>query len=265
MPENLPFTIGADPEFAIRRSGHHVDASSIFRYAGGYLGTDVPTTGEVRPGIACNPDELVAKLYECFYKKKDELDKNLTFHAGHFFDGLPLGGHLQVGKFDMSTGATQYALYFALEFFLMECLSELIDDKESYIKRSTLTSYGAKTHNGKEIIGERVYRAIEGKGHGGFEYRTPGSWLISPPVAYANITLFCLALLMFKKHGINCYKLLPNPKEMTDDQRVSHISNIGDLVDIPDCCKNGFEFTNLLIQERESIDWNTNFREEWKV
>ena len=130
---DCPFTLGADPEFAIRRDGARHQAAEVFSQSHGYLGCDAgPTTGEMRPGYGKSPDELVARMYACFQSKKNSIEKSLTFHAGHFVDGQPLGGHLHCG---WRPRQHETATYYLDDYLLMDCLSTLIDDLDAYSVR----------------------------------------------------------------------------------------------------------------------------------
>jgi len=147
-----------------------------------------PPICELRPGVASTPFEMIARIKNVFeqaYTKgldfKNGTLTQLNWLAGHYKKNKPLGGHIH---FAGVTSSKIRTIVQNLDIYI-ELLSELIDPKEEKRKRR---NNGAPHHNG----GGNVYGNLgdyRTKGTNHFEYRTPGSWLLSPQVSYLYIAL----------------------------------------------------------------------------
>lgn len=171
-------TIGADPEFILlsRKSGEFVQARHVVKRCNGVVGTDGCTsTGELRPGVAVDsPLLLTTMVRQAMLSLATVCQReHLSVLAGHYPHGVPIGGHLHFGvTFD---GQHRTALEQLLDPF-----SEEVDDLSQRTERERI-GYG------------KAGNTIETKPWG-FEYRVPGSWLLSPAMTLAVITLGTMAV-----------------------------------------------------------------------
>lgn len=172
--------LGADPEFVLRkRNGKFVLASNYFGKKGSvgcdqiWLQSDKTKTklpiAEVRPLPNSNPLTLAHNIYlRLLYASKRISDPTIQLLAGsHPLRGYPIGGHIH-----FSNIAENSFLLRALDNYLALPLL-IIEDPAGLSRRP---KYG--------FLGD--YRE---KSHGGFEYRTLPSWLVSPHVTKGVLAL----------------------------------------------------------------------------
>lgn len=174
--------IGADPEYALLMpSGKVAQASRYFGFGvGGAAGADAMLVGrrllypvaELRPAPAESPAALAANLRRLLARAAVKVgDPGLRWVAGAMpVPGLALGGHIHV------SGA---ALTSRLLRLLDSCAAYPLALVEDPAGRGRRPRYG--------VLGDFRLQP-----HGGFEYRTLPSWLVSPAAAKAA---FALALL----------------------------------------------------------------------
>jgi len=171
--------LGADPEFmlASRRTGRMVPASRFFpRY--GPVGCDRRTVwtprperplAEIRPRPRSNPQELVEAIRQGLRRALGRASRRrVKAVAGNMpFRGFPTGGHIHFSRRRLSTRLLR-ALdnYLALPLLMVE---------NSATARRRRYRYG--------LLGDWRW-----KPHG-FEYRTPGSWLVSRELALGVLSL----------------------------------------------------------------------------
>ncbi len=180
--------IGADPEFLLARGGamDRIYASDYLPLAGpvGCELQPVQTNGryyrplaELRPDYALSPVRLFQNLKSTIDRADQMIPRGIDWLAGSVPDGTyPIGGHIHFSRVPLST-----RLLRAFDNYLTVPLLLLEDPARAVIRRSR---YG--------FLGDaRV------KPHGGFEYRTPFSWLSSPTLARGTL---CLAYLVAKEH-----------------------------------------------------------------
>jgi len=187
-------TIGADPEFACFRANELVQAgtfldkrksrSSRMNTEGGgttifessLFGEDGSSKPfEVRPNPSKEPLDVVENIHSVL-RDAVEFEPELMaleWSAGSCPHGVPIGGHIHFGTLTSS----RRVLYseaggLCLDNYL-GCILTLIEGPEGAARRET--SYG-KTNSVRE------------QSHG-FEYRLPGSWLVSPYVASSVLCL----------------------------------------------------------------------------
>jgi len=90
----------------------------------------------------------------------------------------------------------------------------------------------------------------------GFEYRTPGSWLLSPSTAIVTLTLAKLTTIGVLEDNIDFVNL------KAEQSPCDFLKNYEDyLITIPDDCKEGLSELQLLLKMR--IDWNQNILPNW--
>ncbi|MFF2089751.1 hypothetical protein [Paenibacillus sp. NPDC058174] len=174
--------IGADPEFVLIRQDGRVAPASRFlgEGTGGAAGSDALLVGrrivypvaELRPEPAADPAALAEHVRQLLRRAAARIsDPSLRWAAGAMpVPGLALGGHIH-----LSGVAISGRLLRLLDSYTAFPLA-LVEDAAG---RGRRPRYGA--------LGD--FRQQQ---HGGFEYRTLPSWLVSPAAAKA---CFALALL----------------------------------------------------------------------
>ncbi|WP_400163446.1 putative amidoligase domain-containing protein [Brevibacillus sp. TJ4] len=168
--------LGADPEFALRRTEnmqHEMELASNYLKVNGTVGCDTTRyreelalhqhpIAELRPEPSEDPDELYGRIREALrlaYKKINDPDVE-CLAGGMPFRGYPIGGHIHL------SGLTPtFALRRKLDAYLALPLV-LIEDDGCAERRKRYGFLGD--------VREKAY---------GFEYRTLPSWLVHPIVA----------------------------------------------------------------------------------
>ncbi|PTX58683.1 phiEco32-like amidoligase-type 2 protein [Melghirimyces profundicolus] len=162
--------LGADPEFIMRKTsdGKLVMASDYFpRF--GRVGCDAIWHGqnrsakplvELRPKPTNDPRQLVLRMYQGMMQASRRIkDKKVQWLSGALpHPGFPLGGHIHFSGIPLN-----FKLLRALDHYLALPLV-MVEDPKGIRRRP---KYG--------FLGD--YRV---QFHGGFEYRTLPSWLVSP-------------------------------------------------------------------------------------
>lgn len=175
-----PVLLGADPEFMLRDGRGQLILASRFFPRGGGIGCDqlwlrgdatrrhLPI-GELRPQPAEDPKDLVRDLFRnMLLGVRRVARRDVAWVAGGMpFAGYPIGGHLHFSR----VSANSHLLR-ALDNYLALPLACL----EPPSSRARRPKYG--------FLGD--WRPQE---HGGFEYRTLPSWLVSPTIAKGVIIL----------------------------------------------------------------------------
>lgn len=183
-------SVGADPEFMLRdcRTRRLVMASRFFPREG-TVGCDARFVrgavsgyplAEIRPAPSYSPLQLVENI-RMVMRKALRLAPyaNIEWRAGSMpFEQFPVGGHIHFKGVQLS-GQLLRALdnYLAVPLLLIE---------EPTSARRRREKYG--------YLGD--FRL---KPHGGFEYRTPASWLVSPEVSRAAL---CLAKVIASEYHV---------------------------------------------------------------
>ncbi|WP_053376258.1 putative amidoligase domain-containing protein [Paenibacillus sp. FJAT-27812] len=174
--------IGADPEFVLVTPAGKVAAASRFFGAGigGAAGADAVLVGrrllypvaELRPEPADSPAALAANVRRLLQRAADRISEpSLRWAAGAMpVPGLALGGHIHLSGAPLTS-----RLLRLLDSYAAFPLA-LVEDPAGRARRPR---YGT--------LGD-----FRQQPHGGFEYRTLPSWLVSPAAAKAS---FALALL----------------------------------------------------------------------
>src|ERR1035437_5429833 len=229
----MPFTSGTDPELVCRKNGQFVNAQNYFK-SNSSMGLDgCESIAEVRPGYSESPIDLTAKIYKILdygHSKQPELE----FISGHYADDFALGGHIHFAVTPEPT------IISALDTVLYS-LSNCIDDKEQRCKRER-TGYGKKS----------AYR----KKYYGFEYRTCGSFLLSPSTTLVTFTLAKLAVLGVTEDYIDFVELKERQHSKTFINNLKHL-----LHTIPEDCKEGLKQLDVLLTRK--LDWNQNILPNW--
>lgn len=170
--------LGMDPEFVLlNESGKVVPASRFFAMRG-EVGCDNATVpgragvhplAELRPAPSGEPEALIRSLRRTMWTAAVRIgDPALTWRAGGMpVPGLPLGGHIHLSGVGL-TAALVRALdnYMALPLLLLE------DETAARRRRR----YGKPGD-------------VRRKSHGGFEYRTLPSLIVSPRLTKGAVAL----------------------------------------------------------------------------
>lgn len=165
--------IGCDPEFIFRdKDGMQVYANTILQ--NGDFGMDGhSSTGEIRPKPAENSLQLVANIRKLLKEGFNHEEINeLDMLAGHYKLGNPIGGHIHISGFEMNMPTLADKLV-----KVVMRLSTCIDNMDERKTRKDC-GYGDREENG--------YRQ---QSNNWIEFRRPGSWLLSPQVAFLNLWL----------------------------------------------------------------------------
>ncbi|QYR23787.1 hypothetical protein KZ483_13375 [Paenibacillus sp. sptzw28] len=199
--------LGADPEFLLLGGGGKVVPAARYLEGGHGAGCDAVVVGgrvmhpvaELRPAPAKSPGELAANIRRLLSQAAARIPDGgeLRWAAGGMpVPGFALGGHIHLSGVRL-TGRLlrQLDSYLALPLAMIESAGE----------RDRRPRYGG--------LGDFRLQS-----HGGFEYRTPPSWLASPLAAKAA---FALALLCARESGTLSYR----PSE---DERIVDAYYAGD-------------------------------------
>lgn len=185
--KNREVKMGADPEFMlINARNQKVIAASDFFPREGIVGCDnirMPNRqqrpiAEIRPKPTTSPLELTQNIKQALISaNKLAPYKNVKWLAGSQpSNGYYIGGHIHFSNTELNFKLLR-ALdnYLGITIFLFE---------NPYTAAKRRKKYG--------FIGD-----FRKKEHGGFEYRTLGSWLISPQITAA---VLCLAKIIASRY-----------------------------------------------------------------
>jgi len=172
--------LGADPEFVLKhKNGKFIMASSYFSKSGEvgcdqiWLSTDETKKrlplAEIRPDPSSDPKRLVYHIYRSLFLASEKINNpDVEFLAGSTpLKQYPIGGHIHFSKIDLNSFFLR-----ALDNYLALPIL-LIEDPKGLRRRPR---YG--------FLGD-----FREQFHGGFEYRTLPSWLISPCIAKGVLSL----------------------------------------------------------------------------
>ncbi|MDQ7794481.1 MAG: hypothetical protein RDU89_08740 [bacterium] len=191
-----PVKIGADPEFIVfrRRDGRRVPASRFFRrhagigcdWAPGFRGFPL---GELRPSPSECPLRLTETLAVQIERARRHVGGDFGLVAGSRpYPSLYIGGHVHFSGVVLTADLLRALdTYVALPVLLLEAASPASSRRRRY-----------------GFLGD-----CRRKRHGGFEYRTLPSWLVSPEVTAA---VLCLAYLVVLEHRRLRGRLLVDPE-----------------------------------------------------
>jgi len=189
----MPVKIGADPEFLVVDGSNNVLDASGLSYNStehGEIGTDHGgRVGELRPrpGTA---SEVTSHIKALFQHIKRSSPNAKIMAGGGVGTGCSIGGHIHIGgvplrqhydsftrqrnrgmrQLNLDTVNPDHKLIYAFDFFIGRRMKKVIGGKRGS------SCYGALSD-------------IETKSHGGFEYRTPPSWLSDPYLTEATLAL----------------------------------------------------------------------------
>jgi len=231
------FTIGCDPEIVTRLNGKFVPAHNYFKSNSSFGLDGCESIAEVRPGYSESPIDLTSKIYQIIeYGHSKQPD--LEFIAGHFADDHALGGHIH-----FSIQPTP-DIVDALDTVLYS-LSNVIDDREQRSRR--------------EHCGYGKRRAYRNQPHG-FEFRTPGSFLLSPSTTLVTFTLAKLAVLGVTEDNLDFASIKGRQHSLTFLRNLRN-----NFSEIPSDCLEGLKELEILLNKKELINWNQNILPNWGI
>ncbi len=178
--ENKTVMIGADPEFLLLSKQGKVVSAARYLEGGHGTGCDAAVVGgrvmypvaELRPAPASAPDQLAAHIRKLLIQANTRIsDHSLRWAAGGMpVSGFALGGHIHMSGPRLTTRLLhQLDSYIALPLAMIETAG----DHARRPRYGTLGDFRLQPH-------------------GGFEYRTLPSWLVSPRAAKAAFALMLL-------------------------------------------------------------------------
>ena len=229
------FTLGADPELVVRQNGRFQNAHNYFKSQSSFGLDGNESIAELRPGFSESPIDLTAKIYQII-EYGHEKQPDLEFISGHFVDSHALGGHIH---FSLSPTSEIINNLDTVLYSLSNC----IDDKEQRNKREKC-GYGKR-------------KAFRKQPHGA-EYRTPGSWLLSPSTTLVTLTLAKLAILGATDFNLDFSEIKGRQHSQT------FLRNIKNNFDgsIPSDCEEGLKELDQLLGKGK-LNWNVNILPNW--
>lgn len=170
--------LGADVECVLRHTSGKYDLASRYFSKKGKIGYDAiwlrgnrnkhPLV-EFRPAPSKNPKDIYTQLYRSLKAAVAKVNnsKIVWLAGGKPLKGYPIGGHIHFSQVHLDA-----SLLRALDNYITLPLS-LMESKESLSRRP---KYG--------FLGD--YRE---QFHGGFEYRTPPSWMVTPEITRGVLSI----------------------------------------------------------------------------
>lgn len=256
---STPTILGMDPEFVLRNSEGKLVSASRFLTKKGPVGCDAIwldrnrtlfPLAELRPEPSSDPRQLILNLYSTMSIANKKIQSSLDWLAGGMpIKGFPLGGHIHMSSIWLNS-----FLLRALDNYLALPLM-LIEDHHTVRRRP---KYG--------FLGD-----FRTQFHGGFEYRTLPSWLVSPRVTKGVIALA-------KIIADNYMKLDSRPFQNPDIQEAYYVGDKLrlytsamnawiELKRLPDYEKYAGYLDPLYEQISEMKSWNElkDIRPAWKI
>ncbi|MGB8318590.1 MAG: hypothetical protein WCE54_10720 [Ignavibacteriaceae bacterium] len=227
------FTIGADPELICFKNGNFTSASNYFK-PNSSMGLDgCEAVCEIRGFYSDSPIDLTDKIFQVLEYGHNKVPE-LEFYSGHYVSDYAIGGHTH-----FSIEPTQKIIG-ALDIVLGS-LSNCIDDKLQKQKRER-SGYGKKG----------AYR----KKSYGFEYRTPGSFLLSPATTLVHLTLAKLAVIGVLEDNLDFIQLKERQHSCTFLRNLKHF-----LHTIPEDTVEGLKQLDSLLNMK--LYWNEDILPNW--
>ncbi|TCS93804.1 putative amidoligase domain-containing protein [Hazenella coriacea] len=171
--------LGADPEFIMKSPKGKLLVASKYFPVRGKVGCDAIWLGEdrtqkpiveLRPNPTSDPRLLAVRIYQGLMQasKRMAATPSVWLAGAMPYPGFPIGGHIH-----FSGVKVNFKLLRALDNYLSFLLVAVEDPKRGAERRPR---YG--------FLGDFRYQP-----HGGFEYRTPPSWLVSPTLTKGVLVL----------------------------------------------------------------------------
>jgi hypothetical protein len=178
-----PVLLGTDPEFMLRDiETHSIKYPSQFLTKEGPIGYDERSENragtlfplaEIRPRPDFCPIKLTDKIRDLLRQITNLIPEHIEWLAGSMpFEHYQIGGHIHFSNIRLSS-----RLLRALDNYLAIPVMLIENPITAVLRRKQYGWLGS----------------VRDKSHGGFEYRVPGSWLISPELTRACL---CLAKII---------------------------------------------------------------------
>lgn len=186
--------MGADPEYIIVVNGTQLPANKLFR-SSGLAGTDgCSSTGEIRPRPYTDVRLLVEEITGIMQQVVEgirEREPEAKLYAGNYVKNSAIGGHIHISLPSLPMIRKHMPDY-------NDSIYEEIRNRLNVVMRGLIIPHleDPTTRKRRENTG---YGQV-GDAHPvpwGIEYRTPGSWLLSPDVALIYLGLAKMAYQSF--------------------------------------------------------------------
>lgn len=256
---NNTVLLGADPEFMLRDTiSHKIIYPSDFLDREGILGYDERSENregqyfplaEIRPEPDPCPIRLTEKIRDILGRAAKLIPPHIEWLGGSLhFEQYQIGGHIHLSNISISSRLLRVLdNYLAIPIMLIE------DPVSGSLRRRQYGWLGS----------------IRSKPHGGFEYRTPASWLVSPEMTRGCL---CLAKIVVTEHPSLSKDFFTSPEmQKAFYQSKKHL--FYDIFyelweDITATYHYGIYATNLapiynLIHSRSHWDENVDLRKTW--
>ncbi len=253
--------LGADPEFMLfnSKNGKMISASEFFP-RDGLVGCDnirIPNRqqrpiAEIRPKPDESPLELIDNIKQALASAgKLAPYKNVKWVAGSQpMNGYSIGGHIHFSKIKVN-GKLIRALdnYLAIPFFLIEEPTTAAKRRKRY---GFLADYRVKEH-------------------GGFEYRTLSSWLVSQKIATA---VLCLAKIIASRYPYLSQNYFENSEAQQafyngeQSYFLKHFNNLWSNIENTDIYNEYADELSIIpemILGGQNWDEKSDFRKSWKI
>lgn len=247
----MEITLGCDPELACAIDGAFVDAHLYFQKSGSMGCDGCESIAEIRPGISSSPVDLTAKIWKILegaYKSCPELD----YYSGHYQFGYAIGGHIHFSS-DDSTITTMFKNKAGKTHIFPQLIENLdtvfqplgliLDDKDQEYNRRQCGYGGLSSYRIQSY---------------GFEYRSPGSWLLSPSMTLIALTMAKIVVINTIKHGLNFKELKTGKHNRIFLKKMDSI-----VKEVPKDCEEGLNQLKVLV-DRE-IDWDVPILQNWGI
>lgn len=190
--------LGADPEFIMQSPKGYLLIASNYFPVNGRVGCDAIWLGqnhankplvEIRPEPTADPREMVIRIYQGLQKaaRKMENIPSVWLAGALPYKGFPLGGHIHFSGIQPN-----FKMLRALDNYVTLMIM-MAEDKNGVNRRPR---YG--------FLGDFRYQP-----HGGFEYRTLPSWLISPTLTKG---VFAVSKVVVANYHLLRYDLLSDTR-----------------------------------------------------
>lgn len=295
--------LGADPEFAYRDAAGEPTSAHLYQDYSGPFGTDgCSCTCEIRPGISNNAIELVSKIHHIMrlaYTYNPRVAE-LKWLAGSFVDNKTLGGHIHISHSilyskvfedppkpfrvpyppDRNDQARKWLtpVFEALDTLLYYGLSIPLEDSKQRTYRKNRGyggpnrirfSWRAKSPTQTTLSpNERVIAEIE--------YRSCGSWIISPEVALAYLGIAKIAAVWglarrlkevprgsVKKYEKLALAIRQKGLTATIKATIDLLDFLDSIMALPLDCKAAIYSYKLI--SSIGIDWEADLRGTWAL
>lgn len=253
--------IGADPEYGLLNKHNQIVPASTFfdTDSNVHIGADALRSRqriiyplvELRPTPKPYPHQLIAHIKQLLLEARNYIQNDeLRWVAGAMpAPGLALGGHIHFSGIRLTPRILRM-----LDGLVAIPLATIEDS----LGRGRYKRYGA--------LGD--YRR---QPHGGFEYRTPPSWLVSPAVAKATLALAYIAMKDYDKLS-QYFVLKPEwyqAYESRDEQSLTSASLtiLEQISSLPSYVELSKDIEPLLRAIREGRRWDeqVDIRTRWGI